>query len=302
MGGSGGSFYRNPKKLTEEVNESREIFFKNSLESEVSNLLSSILANANNRDAEAINLHIKEITRALEKNIEGSVNTLFGGSVAKHTFVDGLSDIDALLIINDSELINKSPVEVKDYIAQRLRERYPQTEIKEGHLAITVKFNDYEIQIIPAVKRINKIRIPAPSGDEWSDDINPQSFTKALTDINSKLNNKVIPVIKLAKSIIYSYPEQKRLSGYHIEALAVNIFKNYTDTPTTVKMLKHFFIESHKCIRQPMKDLTGQSSHIDDYLKGENSLERELRADALRNTFRKMLISTTLEQWKQFFE
>jgi predicted nucleotidyltransferase len=36
---------------------------------------------------------------------------LFGGSVAKHTYVDGLSDIDSLLVINGSDLAEGTPRE-----------------------------------------------------------------------------------------------------------------------------------------------------------------------------------------------
>ena len=41
------------------------------------------------------------------------VQTMFGGSVLKGTYVTGLSDIDALLIVNESSLLNQPPLKVK---------------------------------------------------------------------------------------------------------------------------------------------------------------------------------------------
>lgn len=302
MGGSGGSFYSKPKKLAQEVQESIDEFFEEHLEADVSSFLSETLANANNRDIEAVSKHIDEIKKALEKDLEDSINILFGGSVAKHTFVDGLSDVDTLLVINDTELKDKTPSSIKSYMVEKLKERFPSTEITQGKLAVTVKFGDYDIQIIPAIRHGDKIVIPNKSGKEWSEKIHPKAFTQKLTELNKKYNYKVIPVIKLVKSIIYSYPEQKQLSGYHIESMALEIFNDYSGKLTPPRMLKYFFEKAPSFVLKPMKDSTGQSGHLDDYLKGENSLERELAADALKNTARKMTIARSIEQWKQFFE
>ena len=40
------------------------------------------------------------------------VQTMFGGSVGKGTDVAGLSDVDALLIVNESSLVNRPPSDV----------------------------------------------------------------------------------------------------------------------------------------------------------------------------------------------
>ena len=76
---------------------------------------------------------------------------LNGGSVAKYTYVDGLSDIDSLIILDNCELTDKPPDEVKEYFAQKLKERFPKTEVEVGNLAVTVHFNDAEIQLLPAL-------------------------------------------------------------------------------------------------------------------------------------------------------
>ena len=62
------------------------------------------------------------IKAALGKSIDGEIDLRFGGSVIKHTDVNGLSDIDALVILNGSELEHKSPEEVKAYFLQQLQD------------------------------------------------------------------------------------------------------------------------------------------------------------------------------------
>ena len=46
---------------------------------------------ANDRDAGAVRIRLEEIKAILGDTIESSVDTMFGGSVAKHTYVDGIS-------------------------------------------------------------------------------------------------------------------------------------------------------------------------------------------------------------------
>ncbi len=115
--------------------------------------------------------------------------------------MDGLSDIDALVLLGESELKTMTPEQVKKYFFQKLKERYPKTTIKEGTLAVTVEFPDAEIQLLPAIKYKTGYRIADVSGKEWSF-IRPRKFTELLTKVNQDNGNKVVPTIKLAKSIV----------------------------------------------------------------------------------------------------
>ena len=57
----------------------------------------------------------KPVTQRLESVCEflrqkgNVVQTMFGGSVRKGTYVTGLADVDALLIVNQSSLVNQPP-------------------------------------------------------------------------------------------------------------------------------------------------------------------------------------------------
>lgn len=73
-------------------------------EATLSRTLGDLLGSYNARDHELVSERLADIKDALGDEIEGSLDQLFGGSVAKHTYVDGLSDIDSLMFINDSSL------------------------------------------------------------------------------------------------------------------------------------------------------------------------------------------------------
>lgn len=278
MGGGGGGWYRWSKYTDVEkvLRETESDEQRNEYEGEVNRYLQSLLTDYNNRKTDEIQQHLDTIRKALDKNIEGAIDLVFGGSVSKHTYVSGLSDIDMLVRINDTSLADASPDEVKAYFAERLRKRLPNTEVDVGKLSVTVKFasTGHEIQLLPALQTKTGVRIAAPNGDGWSNVIRPTKFAEKLTDVNRSCNHKVIPVIKLFKGLSESLAENVRLSGYHIESLAIEAFKGYTGRKTYKDMLQHFCRQATQLVLSPIADSTGQSIHVDEYLGAANSLRR----------------------------
>lgn len=108
--------------------------------------------------------------------------------------------------------------------------------------------------------------------------------------------------MKLAKAIVSQLPEQQRLSGYHAEALAINVFRGYDGPRTPKAMLRYFFDKAQDHVKSPIKDSTGQSVRVDEYLGPENSLERRIVADALGRVARRLANADgaqSLEMWRQ---
>ncbi len=303
MGGSGGYFGgdRPPEELFKKVRDSEEKTHDAKYETAVAANIASLLTKYNQR-SENIKTHLESIKKAIEKEIDGTVDILFGGSVSKHTYVDGLSDVDALVILNKSELKNASPEEVKNYFLDRLSERLPKdTPIEKGNLAVTVTYSDIDVQLLPAIRYKGGFRIADSTGKNWSF-IKPKEFSKILTDINQKTNGNLIPTIKLAKSIISSQAENRQLNPYHTENLAVRIFKDYNGGTTPKDMLKHFFSTAPEHVKSPMVDVTGQSTNVDDYLGKAGSLSRKLVSDTLSRIERRMRNadrSHSEKQWEQ---
>jgi len=226
MGGSGGGYFRSdPEKIKKKLRDSESHTEDARYEADVAAFLSSLLTKFNSRDNEAINRHLTQIKNALDKEIEGTVDLLFGGSVAKQTYIDGLSDIDTLVILDKAELANENPATVYKYLIQRLKERFPSTEIKAGTLAVTLCFADSEIQILPVVRSGQNLKIADQSGQNWTQ-IKPKAFSEKLSQTNQQVGRKIVPVIKLAKAIIANLPQKHQITGYHAESLAVKIFKD----------------------------------------------------------------------------
>lgn len=303
-GGSGGFLGSAPQTVAQSIRDLETKAKTEQFESDVAALLGDVLASANDRDAEAVGTHLEEIRTALGKDIEGSVDLLFGGSVSKKTYVDGVSDVDALVVLNDSDLVGRSPKEVCDYFLARLRERFPNTEISPDGFALDVRFGDVTVQIVPVIRRGPDYLLPNADCSAWSH-VRPKAFTDALTTVNKACANKVVPTIKLSKALMASLPDGRRISGYHAELLAAQIFSDYQGSLTPKAMVQHFFAQAPKLVREPMRDPTGQSRFVDDHLGPANSLERLTIADSLDRIGRRLRNADgaqSVEQWRELFE
>jgi hypothetical protein len=245
--------------------------------------MQDLLSDYNKRDADAVRKNIDTLQQIVESDSEGKTDTLFGGSVRKHTYVDGLSDIDVLMVMNKSSLANATPAEVLGYLEQRFSERLNSlgVKVKAGDLAVTVRYSDgTEIQVLPALRTATGVRIATTDGG-WSSVVRPQAFAKKLTDVNKAQNGRVVPVIKLFKGLQTRLPQNDQLKGYHIESLAIEAFRSYAGRQSLKDMLHHFVEFASTRVQQPVRDTTGQSLHVDDYLGDHGSKERQRVASSL---------------------
>lgn len=291
MGGSGGFFhgYTDPNRIKQMVEQVAARTRSEAFETEVSEELNALLVEYNDRNVERIRFYLDRIEELLQEDIEGTVGLHFGGSISKHTYVDGLSDVDCLVHLKDPVLQSMSPREVLEYFKEKIEQRLGRrVKVGVGDLTVTVEYPDgTKIQLLPAIKRGTGLVIPSSGGARWSDIIRPDRFADRLTQVNQACNGKVVPAIKLVKAIINKLlPEQRRLTGYHVESLAIEAFKAYTGSTTIKAMIERFFERAKDLISRNIRDKTGQSVHVDDYLGSENSDLRQAIAHDFDNISR----------------
>lgn len=312
MGGSGGRGFFPQKSdigtIKADLDRSIQSTKSAELETRVGELFSDLLADYNNRDVNKITERLQNVGKVLEREIEGSVDMRFGGSIKKHTYIDGLSDVDSLLILNKTELKDADPVSIRQYLLKLLTSVKASlrdvSRITSGNLAITVEYRDgMQIQLLPALKTENFVRISSSNGSRWAE-INPQAFADKLTTLNNELSGRLIPTVKLIKAINQSSPPDKQMENYHVESLAVQAFKNFTGPRVPKAMLEHFFDRAKELVKTPIKDSTGQSVHTDDYLGPQNSAARRRMSDQLDIISRKIKIANdtaSIELWTDLF-
>jgi Second Messenger Oligonucleotide or Dinucleotide Synthetase domain len=310
MGGSGGSIFRSdntPREVAERVINAQNSVASAEFKLELSQLQAELLARFNDRDHEKVQEELDKMKAHLEGTIEGTFDFQFGGSVAKHTYVDGLSDVDSLLIISDSGLGELNSAQALEVITKIFKEKMGDlAEVTHGQMAVTLTYKDgLELQVLPALRHDNgTLKVPSSRHPgEWSH-INPANFQAALTRRNQECGGKLVPTIKLAKAILGTFPEAQRLSGYHVESLAISAFKGYEGERTTTQMLVHFMSKAKELVLAPVRDSTGQSIHVDSYLGPADSQARKSASHLLDRVAKRMLMATmskSIPQWKDLF-
>jgi hypothetical protein len=301
-GGGGGYMPPSSEALQRKIEKARQDE-QLRLDADVNQFLQRELALYNDRDIAQTQARLDKIAELLGDEMEID-NLLFGGSVAKHTYVDGLSDVDALVVLDRSDTRGLSADKVLSEFHEKLSESHPRQDvasIDKGMLAVTVRFKDgSEVQLLPAIRSGKLIKIPDSSGTGWNE-TNPRVFQQQLTKQNERLNGALVPTIKLVKSLISDLPKQQRLTGYHIEALALDAAKNYRGPMTPNAMLSHVLNHAATRSRMPISDISGQSRNVDDYLGKPNSTQRKLASQAIAGIRRRLDAATSIAQWKAMF-
>ena len=302
MGGGGGtgSYFsaRDAKALEEQARRRLE---QSRLDSTVNSLLQHELTGINDRDTDLTNERLESIEQALGTRIGEVERLLFGGSVAKHTFVNGLSDIDALVEIAGEDMSQRSPDEVKGNFATALKQALPQgdvEDIREGRMAVTVKYLDgTEIQLLPAIREGDGLAVSSWDSKFWMS-IRPGNFARSLTTTNQSQGGAVIPAIKVAKAIFANKLGDDGPSGYHVEALAVEAFQRYSGPKTPKAMATHLVRSASERVLRPIPDITGQSRYVDESLREGNSAPRRALSRRLEGLARTMENTQSIEDWQ----
>jgi len=74
----------------------------------------------------------------------------------------------------------------------------------------------------------------------------------------------------------------------------VEIFSKHTEAEPILKdLVSSFFQKSAQLIQKPIKDVTGQSLFVDEYLGKKESFERFMAADNLERTYRQIELADT---------
>jgi hypothetical protein len=275
--GSGFSIDR-ARSVQELITESQRQASQAATGTEVADFLNQCLKAFNDRDVASMRKRLDELKESLRDVLEEGVDLLLSGSVAKHTYVDGLSDVDALIVIKYAGDVSAPRGLLEEVTADLRRQLAGRAEVSHGRLAVSIRYTDgMEIQLIPAVRTSEGLRVPSWESDKWSD-IDPERFTRALTKRNAECGQRLVPTIKLAKAINSTLPESEQLTGYHIESLAIAAFRGYRGPTVLPEMLSHFLKSIPALLQSPIIDRTGQSVHVDEYLGPARSEARRDRA------------------------
>jgi predicted nucleotidyltransferase len=288
-----------PVDLDDQLEQTGRSTQQRQLNSQINSALREILRSLNDRDVDLVRERLDAVHEMLGTETELE-RLLFGGSVARHTYVDGLSDIDALVVLDREDARGMDPGELLDSFRDVLLRNLAGADIRDissGRLAVTVTYRDgMEIQLLPAIRVGSKLAIRGEGQKKWTA-IDPGAFRAQLTDANKRLGNQLVPAVKLIKSMMAGFPSQKQMTGYHIEALSLAAVRDYTGPATLSHIIPCILERGAELVMRSIRDVTGQSRSVDAYLGQAGSLERRIVADGLQTAARQLKSAGTYAEW-----
>lgn len=303
MGGGGSSIpggggLRQSKKMIEQDS------IKSGQKTEINSYLNDRLIDINQLDTQKINQRKESIFDVLNDEFEDVQDFNTEGSYSRYTYVNGLSDIDILIDLGNystSQFENKEDSHfVLQAIAERIKQRYPTTNIKLGKMAVTLEFQDgIELQILPSFKYYNGYKVPDPDSNGWVCSF-PDNFKKRLTSLNQSNTGKIVPALKLTKQLLQK--QDIKIKSYHIENIALDAFRGYTGSLTPEALIKYLINYSKSAIFNNIGDPCHQSEYIDSYLGKKGSEIRKKLAQKINKLDIKLQNTTTQAEWEKLFQ
>ena len=264
----------------------------------------NLLVRYNRRNTTTTARRVEELCKILRQEGGEGIQAMFGGSVRRGTYVTGLSDVDVLLTVNRSSLVNRPPAHVISHVEEIIKRRFPYNPVRAGDLAVTVPYSDgTEIQVLPAIRTRSGVRIAEPGVTRWSNVLQPERFVLKLDEVNQANHGRVVPTIKLAKAIADCFIRRpsRKVSGYHMESLAIEAFRGYAGPLDLKRMLTHLFGNSAQAVMTPIADTAGQSRYVNEYLGWVDSRMRQ-RASVYFRQMRSMVNSArTKREFDELF-
>jgi len=243
------------------------------------------------------------------------LDSFLTGSYKRHTMIAPLQEADIdIFVVLDSKYFyhydkgqNGGQAGLLDLLRRTLLRTYSKTpHIARDGQAVTIHFNDFLVDVIPAFKRQGGGYLIANSiKQEWFS-TDPTKHVELISNANEMHEYKLVPLIKMIKA--WNRNTGNFFHSFHLEILALEIMKpvDITDFPSGVR---YFFDKGKKLISEYNPDPAGYERDIGSYLDGaekvstavskfETAYNRAVRAEdyALRG-----YVGNAVEQWKLTF-
>lgn len=211
------------------------------------------------------------------------------GSYRRRTLIGPLRDADVdIVIVLAREYRRRGPVAVLDLVKDTLREQYPSSRISRNGQAVTIRFSDFAVDVVPAfpVWWDSETVDICSSGDGTWIRTSPQKHIAISSKVNKRADGLVVPAVKMLKA--WNRDAGRPLRSFHLEALAWKVldpgwradwFGTAFGMGSDPENLTRFFAEAPGRLRRKLPDPARDEGDLGAYL---TDLAREDAISRLR--------------------
>jgi hypothetical protein len=230
------------------------------------------------------------------------------GSYMRSTMISPLNDADIdIFFLLDEKYYKEypSPSALLDKVKRVLLNTYTRTpKISRNGQAVTIKFTDFDVDVVPAFYRSGGgFLIPNSYTDNWIS-TNPKTHVTYVSDANRSSNGMLVPIIKMIKA--WNRNNGKPFGSFYLEILAVNVFSGITIMDYAYGM-KYFFDLGRLWCQSTLSDPSGYGGSIGygNSLKPADALSRfetaYSRATKAQEYASNQKIEMAINEWRKIF-
>lgn len=216
-----------------------------------------------------VSIRQQEVRNAVARRLTIKEDFLTG-SYKRNTLIAPLSeaDIDIFEVLDASYFRQDGQVYILDKVRDVLLETYTRTpKISRDGQAITITFNDFKVDVVPAFYRQGGgYLIPNSISKQWIS-TDPKQHISIWSTENSKHRNDLIPLIKMLKC--WKREANVEVSSFFFECLILKILTNVNITSFS-SGVSFVFNKARSAIKFPVSDPAGYNSNVGQYISQYN--------------------------------
>jgi hypothetical protein len=199
------------------------------------------------------------------------LDSFLTGSYRRHTMIPPLKDADVdIAIVLDSKYFhhyngqNGGPAGLLDLVKRALRRTYSQTpDISRNGQAVTIRFTDFSVDVVPAFHRSGGGYLIANSISQSWISTDPKKHVEILGAANKAHNGDLVPLIRMIK--VWNRGHSAIIRSFHLEVLALQILNNVRITDFS-SGIRYYFDKARALVTQKNPDPAGYGDDVGAYL------------------------------------
>jgi predicted nucleotidyltransferase len=218
----------------------------------------------------------QNVREAIESQLE-VVDTFLTGSYARNTLIAPLAqaDIDIAVVLADKYFHhynnqNGGQAGLLDVVKRALLRTYTKTpDISRNGQAVTIRFSDFTVDVVPAFNRNGGgYLIPNSVRQEWIS-TDPKKHVDIMRAANSAQGGQLVPLIKMIKC--WNRAHSSYFNSFHLEVLALLALDNVriSDLPSGAR---YYFDKVRTLVTQKNLDPAGYGGDVGGYINTQQKI------------------------------
>ena len=208
------------------------------------------------------------------------LDSFLAGSYQRNTMIAPLKEADVdIFVVLDPQYFSRdqnASANLLDKVKRLLQKSYKETtEISRNGQAVTIKFSDFCVDVVPAFNRNGGgYLIPDSVLKRWIE-TDPKKHIEIWRQANKAHNGDLVPLIKMIKG--WNKKHSQLLQSFHLGAIIVHVLNNVTinDLPSGVRFA---FDKARAAVQAGISDPAGYGgslgAYLDTYQKRQEVVDR----------------------------